>query len=73
MAFRVLVPRLIVAEERLAAVGNPFYRASDAPGGPQHQRFFRVELTFQTETAPHIAGDHPEPGFRFVENVLGES
>ena len=49
------VARLVVAEERLVPLADPFDRAADAPRRPGHQREFGIDHAARAEIAADVA------------------
>src|SRR5919197_123217 len=54
----VLVAPHVRAEKFLGALGAPFHRASELPGGVTHEPVFRREAGFHAEAAADVADHH---------------
>src|SRR5205085_5869373 len=63
------ITRVKVGEERLAALARPFDRATDAPGGPRHQRELWIERVAGAVVAADLAGDDTDGAARHAQRV----
>ena len=61
------ITRVKVGEQRLAALARPFDRATDAPGGPRHQRELRIERVAGAVVAADLARNDADGAARHAQ------
>ena len=67
-----VVARVVVADMRFVAGGEPFHRLAGALRRPQHQDDLGIDRAAQAVGAADVAGDQPELAFRNLERALGD-
>ncbi len=67
----IVVARLVVGEEHLAAAGDPFDWTPDPPRRPQDQHVLRIDEILGAETAADIGGDKPHRRRRDAQRAGG--
>ena len=65
----LMVARLMVGDEALAAGGDPFDRAADALGRPQDQRMLGIDEVLRAEAAADIGCDEPHGRGRHAQRA----
>ena len=67
-----VVARLLVGEQALAALTNPFHRPSEQPGGDYGHDVLVVQGTLHAKAAADVLGDDADLGLGDHEDLAGE-
>ena len=59
---------VVVPEERLGSVGDPFHRPPEVPGREGAEDLLRVERVLASESTPHVLDEHPDTRFLDTED-----
>ena len=67
-----VIPGVIVAEQRLRALGPPHDRAAEPPCCEQHQCLLWIREPFHAEAATDVTRHNPEQRLRNPEHIVSE-